>query len=1068
MEKTCPAKFQATARTGAALLTKDSTRSKRKDSLAASDDMQGRVKSNRFYGSHKAGRALDHFMRWSDGAVESKMLREILRELHVVTDRALLVEQSAEQHAARAGFLFASMERKQCHERSPPARLWSLLDRKEIDGIEHVVLRSDDDQGPRLQYLVVLHEQVIVADPPVACLVRKDPDLHVEDIGGGDSNLDLNDPMTKDCKQLFERTAMENCGKKFKLNVISATLQIIDGFEVNMDAEVVGQAGKRKHSLECLFETSTNHTDASLLQQQTDPAETNTTEAEKAGLVGTLRMQTDLCDADVQDGPGTSFEQHVALGELSLYKGYEHVNDELPPAHVQLGEEAPSEVDHRKIFPKCFRLRNGKEAVRNQGGCGSCWGFAFASAAMNNLCHSNGAANSLASIDDRFEVSVQQIMSCNKGKKGCNGGNAAAAHTGIVKSNGLSKERDYKYRCGSGNPANHFEKDSGGCKSAPWGAKCASNSAVPGWMYAGVSSVTGEKDIMTLLSKGHSLYMRMDVYQNFMTHRGGVYTSLKGRKKGGHAMASVGYGNEGGHKYWLLQNSWGPGGWGVDGYGKVVRGKNLAGIEKAAYWVKAWVSGGKQPECTDGKSTSLSSGGRDITCKMAQGGGYGDLCKHGQFGDVVRANCPVTCGSCLVVGKDNGGKPAPAPGPGPPQTSAPALPMPNPAPPSPFVNSSCLKDATSLFSQEFQREFKCAVWNTCNQDLTLKCTGSACTQTLGRGGVYLLKCNGKVSTHFCTNKSQCDVAAASASAPAPPPPPPLPGKKAPSKSWQKEVLAAHNLYRCMHGVPLMNWNTDIAKAAQDWADETRGAMQHSPKSKRSNIGGHGYLGENLAMGRMGAGAVKMWYDEIGLTNPRGIVKSFSGGTGHYTQVVWKASLDLGCGQYERTTVCMYGPGGNMMNGFQANVLAPTKTEAECRKANPPVPSPPTPPPPAARTPTPSPPAPPPPVARTRRRRRRRGCPTRRRRGSTRRRRRGPTRRRRGATRRRRGGTRRRRGSTRRRRGSTRSRSRRRRVLRRRRRRRALSPTGGRRRRGCGGSGGGGGTFRRRRRRRGCR
>eukprot|EP00419_Tripos_fusus_P059606 CAMPEP_0172927918 /NCGR_PEP_ID=MMETSP1075-20121228/217714_1 /TAXON_ID=2916 /ORGANISM="Ceratium fusus, Strain PA161109" /LENGTH=401 /DNA_ID=CAMNT_0013789195 /DNA_START=119 /DNA_END=1321 /DNA_ORIENTATION=- len=183
----------------------------------------------------------------------------------------------------------------------------------------------------------------------------------------------------------------------------------------------------------------------------------------------------------------------------------------------------------------------------------------------------------------------------------------------------------------------------------------------------------------------------------------------------------------------------------------------------------------------------------------------------------------------------------------------------------------------------------------------------------------------------------------------------------PSKSWQNEVLAAHNLYRCMHGVPSMSWNTDIAKTAQDWADETRGAMQHSPKSRRSNIGGHGYLGENLAMGRMGAGAVKMWYDEIDRTNPRGIVKSFSGGTGHYTQVVWKASLDLGCGQYERTTVCMYGPGGNMRNGFQANVLAPTKTEAECRKANPPVPSPPTPPPPAARTPTPSPPAPPPPL-----------------------------------------------------------------------------------------------------------
>jgi len=397
-----------------------------------------------------------------------------------------------------------------------------------------------------------------------------------------------------------------------------------------------------------------------------------------------------------------------------------------------------------------------------------------------------------------------------------------------------------------------------------------------------------------------------------------------------------------------------------------------------------------------------------------------------------------------------------------------------------LVNTSCVMDATNLFSPKFQKEFKCAVWNTCSQDVNLKCKKSACTQTLGRGGLYVLKCKGHASTDFCDDKSQCEVAVASASASNPPPSPlpaPLPpGKEGPSKPWQKEVLAAHNLYRCMHGVPVMSWNEKIAKAAQQWADATRGAMQHSPKSRRSNIGGHRYLGENLAMGRMGAGAVKMWYDEIDLTNPRGIVKSFGGGTGHYTQVVWKASLDLGCGQYDRTTVCMYGPGGNMMNDFEANVFAPVKTEAECRRASPPTPS----------VPTPRP-----------RSRRRRGS-TRRRRGSTRRRRGGKTRRRRGCGaggkgRRRRGcgaggrirrrrrrralspaGGRRRRGcgaggKGRRRRGcGAGGRSRRRRVLRRRRRRRALSPAGGRRRRGCGSGGASGGSGRRRRRRRGCR
>ena len=45
--------------------------------------------------------------------------------------------------------------------------------------------------------------------------------------------------------------------------------------------------------------------------------------------------------------------------------------------------------------------------------------------------------------------------------------------------------------------------------------------------------------------------------------------------------------------------------------------------------------------------------------------------------------------------------------------------------------------------------------------------------------------------------------------------------------------------------------------------------------------------------------------------------SCSGICGHYTQVVWAASLELGCGlsscpglAYGSTIVCNYGPGGN--------------------------------------------------------------------------------------------------------------------------------------------------------------
>ena len=272
-EKTCSAKASEKPLGGDALLMKDSTRSKRRASLVLNDE-SGQEGAAKYYGRHQAGRVLDHFMRWSDGAVESKQRRELMRELHVVTDPNLLLAETAVQSAARAASLLASAEYKQCQERAPPTRMWSLLDKTDSNGVEHVVLRSNNETKPKLQYIAVQHEQVIVADPPVACLMQQDPDLHADESDGGDQNLDLSDQLVRDCKKLFERTAMDLCKKELKLNILSASLQIIDGFEVNTEAEVEGQGGKKRHSPICLFEASGDHRDASLLQKSADPAET--------------------------------------------------------------------------------------------------------------------------------------------------------------------------------------------------------------------------------------------------------------------------------------------------------------------------------------------------------------------------------------------------------------------------------------------------------------------------------------------------------------------------------------------------------------------------------------------------------------------------------------------------------------------------------------------------------------------------------------------------------------------------------------------------------------------------
>lgn len=125
-----------------------------------------------------------------------------------------------------------------------------------------------------------------------------------------------------------------------------------------------------------------------------------------------------------------------------------------------------------------------------------------------------------------------------------------------------------------------------------------------------------------------------------------------------------------------------------------------------------------------------------------------------------------------------------------------------------------------------------------------------------------------------------------------------------------EMLSAHNGLRAKHGVPGLSWSGKLASTAQAWADKC--VFEHS------NNG----LGENLAQGDGSpASFVQSWYSEIGMhdfadpeANP---------GTGHFTQVIWKASTQLGCAVNQcggsPLFVCNYSPAGNLSGAYVENV-----------------------------------------------------------------------------------------------------------------------------------------------------
>ncbi|XP_065724862.2 Golgi-associated plant pathogenesis-related protein 1-like [Drosophila suzukii] len=139
--------------------------------------------------------------------------------------------------------------------------------------------------------------------------------------------------------------------------------------------------------------------------------------------------------------------------------------------------------------------------------------------------------------------------------------------------------------------------------------------------------------------------------------------------------------------------------------------------------------------------------------------------------------------------------------------------------------------------------------------------------------------------------------------------------------FEQQVLNAHNYYRAMHNAPPLTLNPKLSQLASNWAYKlmAKNRMEHS----------HNGYGENVYWAPLskqeGKDAVKAWYNEISLYNWN--YPSFSKQTGHFTQLVWKSSTELGVGFAKSGNgifvVCNYNPPGNYKNQFKKNVAHPT-------------------------------------------------------------------------------------------------------------------------------------------------
>merc|ERR1719199_1727483 len=91
--------------------------------------------------------------------------------------------------------------------------------------------------------------------------------------------------------------------------------------------------------------------------------------------------------------------------------------------------------------------------------------------------------------------------------------------------------------------------------------------------------------MVELMEKG-PIAVGIDVQNDFMYYMDGVYSGAHmqpieasdGWQEMQHAVLLVGWGEENGEKYWIIQNSWGPD-WGEDGFFRIAAEENESGIE---------------------------------------------------------------------------------------------------------------------------------------------------------------------------------------------------------------------------------------------------------------------------------------------------------------------------------------------------------------------------------------------------------------------------------------------------------------------------------------------------------
>ncbi|KAL5256901.1 hypothetical protein ACHWQZ_G011986 [Mnemiopsis leidyi] len=151
---------------------------------------------------------------------------------------------------------------------------------------------------------------------------------------------------------------------------------------------------------------------------------------------------------------------------------------------------------------------------------------------------------------------------------------------------------------------------------------------------------------------------------------------------------------------------------------------------------------------------------------------------------------------------------------------------------------------------------------------------------------------------------------------------------------EKTLLDEHNKRRRHHGVPDLIYDTKLAASSLSWCKvlARQDKFEHSKQDNSvEGVGENLYVSWGMNPNQVPESAVKNWYDEI--KDHDFYYPKFKFETGHFTQVIWKATTRVGCGvtkpsessspKRKSYVCCHYSPPGNWRGKFRENVPRPS-------------------------------------------------------------------------------------------------------------------------------------------------